>query len=190
MTSSEFSEADLDNVKVNWEIGSITIPENDKEIKGDWDFAFSIDATESKSSLIGQSVKEKGVQVNIEKISVTPVSFVMYYDQVVSEEIRNKWQGTYVDLEIKDDLGNVYTGEGNGGSGKDGYYMSWSKTFEKLNPNATKLIVTPHVTNYSSENQTSMEMTKDGPKEVKLPEKPGKGQEEFVLEDIIIELKK
>ena len=34
---------------------------------------------------------------------------------------------------MKDDLGNIYSGEGNGGTGdSEGYNMSWSKTFEKL----------------------------------------------------------
>ena len=120
------------------------------------------------------------------------MSFIVYYDQVVSEKVRNKWHGVDVDLEIKDDLGNSYSGEGNGGSGdSEGYKMSWSKTFEKLNQNATKLIITPHIRlyEYTSDNYGSVEITKDGPRKIPIPEKPGKGKEEFDLENIIIELK-
>ena len=70
--------------------------------------------------------------------------------------------------------------------------MSLSKTFEKLNENATKLIVSPHITlrEYNSDNFSSVEISKDGQKEITIPKKSGKGKEEFVLEDIVIELKK
>ncbi len=121
------------------------------------------------------------------------MSFIVYYDQIVSENISNKWDGVNVELEIKDDLGNVYSGKGNGGKGTDSYNMSLSKTFEILDENATKLIVSPHITlrDYSSDNYSSVEVSKDGVERViTLPEKSGKGKEEFVLEDIVIELKK
>ena len=79
--------------------------------------------------------------------------------------IRNTWHGVEVEIEVKDDLGNHYSGEGNGGTGdSEGYNISWSKTFEKLNENATKLIITPHITlrEYTSENFGSVEITKNG----------------------------
>lgn len=52
-----------------------------------------------------------------------------------------------MELEIKDDLGNKYAGEGNGGTSTEAepHKSSWSATFQKLNENATKLIVTPRV---------------------------------------------
>ena len=70
--------------------------------------------------------------------------------------------------------------------------MSWSNTFEKLDPNATKLIVTPHIIlrDYNSDNYGSVEISKDREREITLPEKSGKGKEVFVLEDIVVELKK
>ena len=69
------------------------------------------------TQLSDRSSEQNGVKVYIEKVSVTPMSFIVYYDQIVSEKIRNKWHGVDVDFEIKDDLGNVYSGEGNGGKG-------------------------------------------------------------------------
>ena len=139
------------------------------------------------------SAEKNGVKVNIEKISLNPMSLTVYYDQEVTEMVKNKWDGVDVELEIKDDLGNLYSGEDNGGVRKESsYHVSGSKTFEKLDPKATKLIITPHITvrDYNSDNFASVEITKDGAKEVPLPEKPGKGKEDFVLEDIIIKIKK
>ncbi|MEC0091017.1 DUF5643 domain-containing protein [Paenibacillus macquariensis] len=119
--------------------------------------------------------------------------FVIHYDQEVSETVRTKWHAVDVDLEIKDDLGNSYSGEGNGGTGTDSYNMSWSKAFQKLDPLATKLIVTPHITlrSHTSENYGSILMSRDGEsKKIPIPKKSGEGQESFALQDILIELNK
>lgn len=193
LTLSNLEDKTLDVANIKWNIDSIQNPDNQTEIKGDWNFDFSLNTVNSTMQLSDGSSEQNGVKVNIEKISVTPMSFIVYYDQIVSEKVRNKWDGVDVELEIKDDLENVYSGEGNGGKGTDAYNMSLSKTFEKINPNATKLIVIPHITlrDYNSDNYGSVEISKDGEeREITLPEKSGKGKEEFVLEDIVIELKK
>lgn len=192
MTGTYISKKDLKSTNVKWEIKSFTIlnenGKQEKEIKGNWNFAFHLDATDSKTKLIGQSVIQDGVGLNIEKMAITPMSFILYYEQVASVEVQNLWHQVYVDLEVKDNLGNVYSGEVNGGSGTDSS-MNWSKTFEKIHPNATELIVTPHVMLRNSDNFTSLEQMEDGTiKETKLPEKYKRGQKDFVLENIIIDL--
>jgi hypothetical protein len=193
LTLSNLEETKLDIANIKWGIDSIQNTDNQTKIQGDWNFDFSLNAVDSTMQISDSSSEQNGVKLNIEKISVTPMSFIVYYDQIVSESISNKWDGVDVELEIKDDLGNVYSGEGNGGKGTDSYNMSLSKTFEKLDENATKLIVSPHITlrDYNSDNYSSVEVSKDGDeREITLPEKSGKGKEEFVLEDIVIELKK
>jgi hypothetical protein len=120
------------------------------------------------------------------------MSFINYYNQEVSEIVKNKWDGVDVELEIKDDLGNIYSGEGNGGIGiEDSFNIELSKTFEKLVPDASKLIITPHIDlrDYNSENYASIEKTLDGVREISLPEKTGKEKDEFELRDIIIEIR-
>lgn len=185
---------DENHVKVKWNIKGITMPNQEKELKGSWNFAFALEATESNTLSINRSSEKNGVKANIEKVSVTPMSVIVYYDQIVSEKVQNKWHGVDVDIKITDDLGNSYSGEGNGGTGAgEGYNMSWSKTFEKLDENATKLIVKPHVSFYehTSENFGGVEISEDGEeKELEIPSKPGKGREEFIMDDIIIDLKK
>ncbi|MED3572325.1 DUF4179 domain-containing protein [Cytobacillus praedii] len=192
VTASNLDRDQVDRAKIKWEIDRITLPDQQyKEINGSWKFALALEATERKDVISEGSSELKGVKVNIGKISFTPMSFIVYYDQIISKEVSNKWHAVDVEIEIRDDLGNLYTGEGNGGSG-DGYNMSWSKTFEKLDEHASKLFITPHIMfrEHTAENFGSVEMTNDGPKEIPIPEKPGKGKEEFVLEDIVIELKK
>ncbi|MFD0621282.1 DUF4179 domain-containing protein [Paenibacillus sp. GCM10027629] len=193
LTGTAFHRKESDTVELTWNIEGIRIPDSKEQIKGNWNFALALKATESKTQLISRQVEHDGVAVNIDKISFTPMSFIVNYDQEVSEKVRSKWGGVDVSLEIKDDLGNVYAGQGNGGSGdNEGYRMHWSKTFEKLDPKATKLMITPHLSlyEYTADNHGSVEITRDGTKEVAIPQKSGKGKEEYTLEDIVIDLKK
>jgi len=182
-----------DTADIKWKIGSILRTDTGEKIKGNWKFAFSLPATDSQIQLTNQSIEQHGVTLNIEKIAFTPMSFIVHYNQQATQEVQDKWHAADVELAIKDNLGNVYSGEGNGGSGKDIYTMNWSKTFEKLDPNATKLIVTPHVTFRirDASNSGGVEMTADGKeKEITIPVKTGVGQEEFIMDDIVIELEK
>lgn len=191
ITSSIFDKEEKDHVKVKWEIDRILLPTN-KDIKGNWNFALTLDALAKDTQIIGQSVEQDGVKVSVGKVSATPISFTVYYDQIVSEEMKKKWHTVDVDITIKDDLGNHYSGERNGGLGdSEGYHMNWNKTFEKLDPNATRLIITPHVEmhEYTSENFGGSEVTAEETTEVQIPSKSGKGNEGFVLEDIIVQLK-
>ncbi|WP_102275084.1 DUF4179 domain-containing protein [Cytobacillus massiliigabonensis] len=190
VTASNIDRDQEDIAKIKWEIDSITLPDqNFKEIKGSWNFAIAVEATERKEVISKGSSEKNGVKVNIEKLAYSPMSFIVYYDQIISQEVRNKWHSVDVEIEIKDDLGNSYAGEGNGGSG-DGYNMSWSKTIEKLDENASKLFITPYISlrEHTPKNFGSVEISKDGTKEIPIPEKPGKGKEEFVLEDIVIDI--
>ena len=182
-----------DTADIKWKIGSILRTDTEEKIKGNWKFAFSLPATDSQIQLTNQSVEQNGVTVTIDKVAFTPMSFIVHYNQHATQQVQDKWHEAYVELEVKDDVGNVYSGEGNGGSGTDAYTMNWSKTFEKLDPNATKLMVTPHVT-FKIDNATNsggVEMTADGKeKDIPIPVKTGVGQEEFVMDDIVIELEK
>ncbi|WP_066390736.1 DUF4179 domain-containing protein [Neobacillus mesonae] len=193
LTASNIDDHKMNVANIKWNIDKITTPENQTEIKGDWKFAFSLRTTDSKVQLADGSAEKNGVKVRINKVSFTPMSFIIYYDQEVSIPIKNKWDMAYVELEIKDDLGNSYTGASNGGSGIDGINkMSWSKTFGKLDPNAKKLIITPHIylNNYNSNNYASATITETGEKKVSIPTSSDTRKEDFVLEDIVVELEK
>ena len=80
-----------------------------------------------------------------------------------------------MELEIKDDLGNKYAGEGNGGTSTvaEPHKSSWSSTFQKLNENATKLIVTPrvHLRVHTPENHGGVEYVNGKEKKIEVPKK-------------------
>lgn len=180
-------------VQLNWKVEGI-IPDTKQkvdEIKGHWNFNFSVKASQKKIQLVNNSVKEGGIQLNIEKIGITPMSFIIYYDQNVTKELQNAWDDVYVDLTVKDDLGNIYTGQVNGGTGTSKYNINWTKTFQKLDEKATKLIVTPTVElrNYTPENHGGLEIPKDQSIATAAPFKDG-AMKDITLPDIIISLQK
>ncbi|TSI06229.1 DUF4179 domain-containing protein [Lysinibacillus sp. BW-2-10] len=192
VTASTFSTFEKDTVQVDWNIGSILLPNERDEVKGIWDFALSLEATDNNGQIINRSTKQNGVKVEISQATFTPMSFIVYYSQKVSEVVNNQWTGTDVDLQIKDDLGNSYTGEVNGGSGDEsGLIMNWSKTFEKLDPKATKLIISPHIRLYENmDNPESTEKADNKSHGRNATNRLSKNEKTFVLEDIVIDLKK
>lgn len=129
--------------------------ENDKsyEVKGVWDFNIDLKAVESKKEIINRGIEKEGINVNIDSISKTKMSFIIYYSDRVPRELIDKWFFTSLKIEAKDDLGDIYEGVVNGGHGEDESNMTYSETFGKLDENATKLIITPkmHLCNIDDE---------------------------------------
>jgi len=161
------------------------------EIEGNWDFDFSLKAIPGNKQIINKGTEKDGVKANIESITKTSMSFIINYSQVVPNELKKKWFGMSLEIEVKDDLGNIYKGQGNGGHGNDNdNTMYWSKTFGKLDEKATKLIVTPKM--YLSNTGGGVSMDENG-KETEIKhtvdaDHPEKGKIKF--DDVVIDLEK
>lgn len=195
MTSSHFEQDDLSNISVNWSVNGIHpngLIEEEEPIKGNWTFHFDLKAENSKQLMVDKSVEKDKITTKINQITFSPMSFLIYYDQIVSDEIRNEWDSVSVGIKVKDDLGNVYDQKHNGGYGglySDKYNYIISNTFGKLDSKATKLIITPMV--YLCDYETIGYTQKGKPIKANYRLKNSKADEkEFNLDDIIIDLKK
>ncbi|MDZ5609795.1 DUF4179 domain-containing protein [Bacillus pseudomycoides] len=192
-TISGHSSKRLDVANVRWDMEAIEMHEEDKSIKGNWNFALTVKAMDSKEIKLQGISEKEGIKVNVDKMEVTPMSFIVFYNQEESKELRSIWGSADVELEIKDDLGNRYVGEGNGGTSTvaEPHKSSWSATFQKLNENATKLIITPHVNLrvHTPENFGGVEFVDGKEKKIEVPKKEAK-KKDIVLDDIVIDLKK
>ncbi|HWQ78670.1 MAG TPA: DUF4179 domain-containing protein [Anaerovoracaceae bacterium] len=85
----------------------------------------------------------QNVGINIENLSLTPINAILYYTEEAPGELSPFVQ---MEWEIKDDLGNVYEYQENGGTGKIGeetVKMENSITFRRLSPEAKTLWITP-----------------------------------------------
>lgn len=171
-TTNTFSEKQDISVEL---LMPTIMPKNHVELKGNWNFNLDLKATENNVQVIGRHAEQDGLRVEVDKITATPMSFIVYYNQTVAEAVKNKWPNADVDLEIKDDFGNLYHGEVYGRwSDDEKKVQGFSKTFVQLEPKATKLIITPRIRLFK-------EVTKEG---------SYIGEETIVLEDILVDLKK
>jgi hypothetical protein len=172
-TTNEFIEKK--NISVELLMPSIMTKNKQREIKGDWKFDLDLEATENNVQMVNQYSEQGGLKVEVDKITVTPMSFIVYYNQLVSKEALSNWPNADVDIDIKDELGNLYHGEMYGGwSDEEKEVHGFSKTYGELDPKATKLIITPKIRLYK-------DIAEDG---------SYIGEETFTLNEITVDLKK
>ncbi|UOE94515.1 DUF4179 domain-containing protein [Alkalihalobacillus sp. LMS39] len=185
---------------VTWNIRSIRNSETMEEIKGRWDFTFSVEETNHTVLNVYENSRKGGVQVQVERIKHTPMSTVIYYHHESEKELMSTWEMLDIELEVKDDLGHVYTVQPNGGIGTDYHNMNWTITFGKIDPAASKLIITPRgrLSNFNFEQPEQVESRyeQDGVEyseveaTVTETEASNYEYEEMLFDEIVIELEK
>lgn len=168
-------------------IDNIRLMGTDKveKIQGKWSFTFQLKAVENKEIIVNKSTEKEGFTITIDKITKTPISFIMEYSQKVPPAYASRWMDVCEEFVVRDDVGNVYEGEQNGGHGDISTgAMKSSMTFRKLDERATKLIITPkyevvsdEVASDESRNETSIK-----------PQQTNKVRT-FSMDEIIIEVK-
>ncbi|WP_339252758.1 DUF4179 domain-containing protein [Sporosarcina sp. FSL W8-0480] len=154
-----------------------------KEIAGSWKFQFDLQATDNVEQSVGLTSAGNDVTVSMNKIVYTPMSFILFYEEIITEELDAKWDFVSVSVDVKDDLGHTYATYVNGGESDSALRLYHTHTLEKLDPKAKRLIVTPTVVlsqrdgtyengaYYRNENSTAP-------------------MEEFELDEIVIEIEK
>ncbi|WP_175991487.1 DUF4179 domain-containing protein [Bacillus sp. Marseille-Q1617] len=164
-----FEDEPPEEVDISWTPHAFTNMENDLEEKGDWSFAFSLERLEGEEKLINEIVQHDDVTFTLKSVEFTDVSTVIAYEQVVTDELLEKWQSVTPVFRVTDDLGHVYIdGTGGGGVSKDdGKTFKGTTAFGTIHENASQLIIQPvEIASLMS----------------------GKGHEEVELEPIVIEL--
>jgi len=143
-----FAEENYSSIDVDWKLDYILSDlTTDKErITGDWHFSFHL----NKANILVQNIQQhkvlNGISVNIDNVTIAPTSFQINYEQSISKEILNDWDMADVDIEVSDNLGHRYKSNYHSGFGNDDIHLTWSKTFQALHPDASKLIITPKIT--------------------------------------------
>lgn len=134
-----------DKIRCQLDIREIHIGD-DEVIKGRWCFTLSLQAVESEVQVVNQSVALDGHMVTIDSLELAPMSFSINYTQLLAEQYRDdEWGGSITaEIAIRDNLGNVYHGQSQGGHGNvETGELSWRTTFGSLIPGATKLVIMP-----------------------------------------------
>lgn len=134
-----------DSIDFTLDIRGIIDSDNQTETKGKWKFDISLDATKGDTILVNKSVENQGVTATIDRVTINPMSVFIAYSQNVSKNVTDKYDDAMMDLEVRDDLGNIYQIEGHGSTGDTEMNLLSSMTIEKLKGGAKKLIITPKV---------------------------------------------
>lgn len=159
-----------ETIQVTWEPTAFTNHE-EVEIEGDWSFAFSLDRLEGTVALVNKTVQDEDLTFTLQSVEYTPVSTVISYKQIVTDELLEKWESVTPVFRVTDDLGNEYLNElGGGGTSSDnGKTFSGTTEFGTIKEGASELIIQP------------VEIASDH---------SGEGHIEIELEPIVIDLKK
>ena len=197
----KWDKNDYQTIDLKWNITSIDLEPNptssEKKVEGNWNFEFALDAVDSKVQWVQPTeneygtllevAKEKSLDVRIEKITYTPMSFTIFYEEYYSMSEFAEWDFIDTILEVKDDLGNHYTGGvAGGGYGWDNgkyHVMNYTDTFGKLDPDAQKLIITPVIRFEDADGEDEF-----GGKYRLINSKAPR--EEYKLDEIVIEIDK
>lgn len=114
-------------------------------VSGEWNFNVEVNAVENDIKKVNETVKNDLYEFTVDEISISPVSFNINYNYLTKEAEKKGGEVYPLDIEVKDDLGNEYLSQGYGVSGNG---TTWwrNSTFERINENATELIITPRTT--------------------------------------------
>ncbi len=187
--ATTISKDEYSSINVKWTINYILsdLTTDRERIIGDWNFNFKLNKADITVQNINQHKEQDGITINLEKLTITPMSFLINFKQVISKEITEDWENSHVDLDVKDDLGNVYQSKYFGGTGS-GWGMNMNKTFQTLDPDASKLIITPKVT---LSDYDGVEYNEDGSIRGRYRSLNSKADiKEFKMDKIIVEIEK
>ena len=148
MTITPHFEGIPDEVDISWEPEKLI--GDKKEVTGNWQLNFSLPRIEAEVQTLNKRVEKEGVAVEIKEVRKTPLTFNIFYQQLVDPAILDEWTAVEAELKATDDLGNEYEVPYNGGfadgSAQTAEDLQWSATIHNLDPMATKLIFHPFAT--------------------------------------------
>ena len=180
------TEKEAVNCKVDVKEVLIRDGEKEETLRGNWKFEFCLAAVKGIKQNVNKTSEKEEFTVTINNICKTPMSYIIDFTQNVPVAYRTDMDDVTTTLETKDDLGNIYIGEHNGGSGRtDTGTMNFSVTLPKLEEKATKLVITPKI--YCTTYKGGVSIDENG-KETDIKPVEDKQDRELILEDIIVDL--
>lgn len=136
-----------EKIMVEWEPLAFTNSQENKHFQGDWKFEFTLSQLPTNTQLLEETITHDGLSITMNSLETTEMTAALQYDYYIDEALLEKWPFITVELvQAKDNLGNVYELNSNGGvSHHNGTINEGGSTLYSLHPEAKSLTLTPKV---------------------------------------------
>ncbi|WP_170289670.1 DUF4179 domain-containing protein [Cytobacillus depressus] len=144
-------EENRETVNILWEPKSIS--SDNKTVKGNWTFKFSLKEIPKINIPINQEVSNNGITVRLIDAIKTDINFSINYSQLIDTKLIDSSEYVEAELFAVDNIGNEYEVPYNGGKGIVGSAsredILWNATIHGLDKEATSITFYPfaHVSN-------------------------------------------
>lgn len=143
--SLDFKTESPDEIHVQWIPKAMVNTQTNAKIDGNWQFEFALPRLSTTLMPLDQSIKQDGILLTLKSLEQSEMAAVLDFEYEIEETVLNDWPVVSIEMsEAKDNLGNVYEVNGNGGISNDNGTSNDSQTtIYSLNNRATSLTVTP-----------------------------------------------
>lgn len=137
----------LESINVSWKPESIHIDKeiSDQSITGEWPFQFTLNAIDNEVEAVDIKTEEKGITLNVSKMTQTSISTVFYYTHKADSSIQEKWEHVLLNMTVIDNFGNEYKVIDDVGYGESAYSMDWKFTTSAIPEEVTSITLIPEI---------------------------------------------
>lgn len=142
-----FKNKSPEEIQVFWQPTLFENMQTNKKFEGNWQFEFTLNQLSTNTLKINQSIQENGITLDMKSLKQTELTAVLQYEFKVDHSILKECPFVIIEMvDVKDNLGNTYEIDNNGGISKENGTSNKRKiTIYSLNPNAKALTLTPKV---------------------------------------------
>lgn len=157
-TTPYFEKESPEEIHVEWTPQTFTNNQTSEQIEGDWQFEFMLTRLPTTLLQLNKSIKQDGITLTMNSLERSEMAAVLHYEFNDEEPHLRDWPFVSIEvIEAKDNLGNVYEVNGNGGiSYDDGTSSEWRATIFSLDERASSLTIRPEIY-YSKESGELLE---------------------------------
>ncbi|WP_366163644.1 DUF4179 domain-containing protein [Bacillus infantis] len=158
-----FSGNNPEEILVKWEPKVFENRATNEQFKGDWKFQFSLEQLNGNVQKLSRTVKHDDISLSFNSLKKTDLGAVLTYGFIVEKSTLDEYPFVTVEMsDVKDNLGNEYKIQGNGGVSHDnGVSFDWKTTIYSLDAKAETLTFVPKISYSKGSGKQLMEKEMD-----------------------------
>jgi Family of unknown function (DUF5643) len=148
---------------VKWEPQVFENMSTNEQFKGDWKFQFTLKQLNGNVQKLSRTVKHDDITLSFNSLKKTDLGAVLTYGFIVEKSTLDEYPFVAVEMsDVKDNLGNEYKIQGNGGVSHDnGVSFDWTTSIYSLDAKAKTLTFVPKISYSKGSGKQLMEKEMD-----------------------------